>query len=275
MTEIFATSVFTLCLVSVVIWLSRTWITARLTADIRLDNDSRLEELKSQLKNANDALGSVVGAGDRAYSQSQLALLPYKIKAIEAIWGSVVAWSEMATASMFVSILPIEWVKKYGSDPSTKRNFETVLGSPGHLIFLKARRDTETFRPFISERAWALYSAYSGFYQSRVMKAAMLTLPSVNHVEVWERANERDLVKASAPAKILELYDADVVRGSSAFLTYLQDELIEEFRVELSGARDSRRAATNTAAMLEAAETLVLRSTRQFEVQADKPLDAV
>lgn len=272
MVEIFTTSAVTIGLVSIVLWLSRTWITTRLTADIRLENDSRLEGLKSKLQKTNDIISNFTSAGDKAYSQSQVALLPHKIKAIEAVWSSVIAWNEMSTASMFVAVLPIDWVRKYGSDPKTKENFEILLKPPEYLTFLRKRNDTELVRPFLTERGWALYSAYSGFYMSRVTKASMLLLPSVDHAEIWGRINERELVKTTAPPDILELYDSNILDGTNAFLKYLRDEMISEFKLELSGTRDSESALSNAAVILEAAENLMQSSTQQPTVLKDKPL---
>lgn len=273
MIEIFTTSTITVGLFSGVLWLFRTWITARLTADIRLENDSKLEELRSQLKRANDSLSNLTSAGDKAYSQSQIALLPYKIKAIETAWNSLLKWDEMSAASMFVAVLPIEWVRKYGSHPSTKKNFEILLKAPNHLSFMKEQHDIERVRPFISERGWALFSAYNGFHLSRVFKASMFLLPSVDHAEILERIHERDLVKASAPPDILARYDANILDGTSELLKYLKDEMIEEFRAELSGARDSESAIANAATILEEAEKLVRNSTLQPDVPVDKPLE--
>jgi hypothetical protein len=240
--EIFATSTITVALVAAALWLSRTWITARLTSDIRLENDSKLEALRSDLKRANETLANITAAGDRAFSQSQVALLSHKIKAIERVWASVIAWNEMYAASTLVSVLPMDWVRKYGSDPSTKENFEVLLKAPNHLEFLKARSDTELTRPFLSERGWALYSAYSGFYISRVTKASILLFPKIDHAEVWARLSERDLVKASAPEKIVTRYDLNVIDGTNAFLKYLKDEMVTEFRAELSGSRETAQA---------------------------------
>lgn len=272
MLEIFTTSAVTIGLVSIVLWLSRTWITTRLTADIRLENDSRLEELKSKLQKTKDTISNFTSAADKAYSQSHVALLPYKIKAIEAVWSSVIAWNEMSAASMFAAVLPIDWVRKYGSDPKTKENVEILLKPPEHLAFLKKRNDTELVRPFLTARGWALYSAYSGFYISRVIKASMLLLPAVDHAEIWERINERELVKTTAPPDILDLYDSNILEGTNAFLKYLTDEMIREFKLELSGIRDSESALSNAAVILEAADELVQSSIQQPTVPKDSPL---
>lgn len=271
--EIFTTSAVSVGLFTAALWLGRTWIVARLTADIRLDNDGKLAELNSQLQRANSTLSDITSAGHTAYSQVQVAILPHKIRAIETVWNSVLAWNEMSVAAMFVAVLPIDWVRKYGSDPSTRKNFEILLKNPEHLAFLKKRNETELARPFISERGWALYAAYNGFYMSRVTKASMFLFPSMDHAEIWERVNERQLVQASAPADILSLYDANVLEGTNAFLKYLKDEMIAEFRAELSGARDSKTAVSNAAVILGAAETLVQNSMQKLQNPLDKPLE--
>jgi hypothetical protein len=107
---------------------------------------------------------------------------------------------------------------------------------------------------------------------SRVTKASMFLFPSMDHAEIWERVNERALVRASAPADILNLYDANVLEGTNAFLKYLKDEMIAEFRAELSGTRDSNSAVSNAAVILDAAETLVQSFTQKPENPLDKPL---
>lgn len=269
---VLSTSVVTASLVSLAIWLSRIWITERLKADIKLDNDTKLEEVKSELRRTNETISNVTSAGGQAYSQVQAALLPHKINAIEAIWGSILAWNEMFAASMLVSILPIDWVRRFGADPSTKENFELLLKAPGHLEFLKARNDVEGVRPFVSERGWALYSAYNSFYLSRITKASMFLMPSVDHAELYEKTNERELVVKSAPQHIVDLYDSNIFIGTSEYLNYLKEELITEFRFELSGERDSNRAASNAAEILRAAEELILDTSEPPLVPGDEPL---
>lgn len=272
MTDIIATSAVTSFLIILALWLSRTWIKERLVADIRLENDSKLEKLKSQLQRTNETLTNITSAGGQAYSQSQVAILPYKIKAIETVWNSILAWHEMSVASMFVAVLPISWVRKNGADPSTKEHFEMLLQNPNHLKFLKERNYTELVRPFISERSWALYSAYNSFYISRITKASMFLISSVNHVEIWEKINERELIKASAPSHILELYDSNILEGTTEFLNYLKEEMIKEFEIVLSGKRDSESAASNAAFILKAAVDLAKQTRQQATIPQDEPI---
>ena len=68
MFEAFAASGTTVILLGIAGWLARAWISARLTADIRLETDSQLEELRSQLTRANDSLNTITSAGQTAFS---------------------------------------------------------------------------------------------------------------------------------------------------------------------------------------------------------------
>lgn len=272
MAEIISTSAITAVLFSVVLWLSRAWITERLKADIKLDNDSKLEEVKSELQRTRDQLSGVTSAGDQAYSQVLSVLFPSKIKSIETIWTSVLSWNEMSVASTFVAVLPLDWVEKHGSDPSTKETFEMLLKAPGHLEFLKARNNVEAVRPFVSEQIWALYSAYNSFYVSRISKAAIFLIPAFDHIEFHKRVNERDLIEKSAPKYITDKYDVNVIEGTNEYLNYLKEELIREFNIELSGERDSNRAASNAAEIIRVAESLISNSSEQISPPGDEPL---
>tara|TARA_R110001592_G_C12970664_1_gene733219 strand:- start:85 stop:948 length:864 start_codon:yes stop_codon:yes gene_type:complete len=272
MTEVvISTSIVTATLVTLAIWLARTWLIERLKADIKLDNDSKLEEVRSELQKANNNLSHISAAGDKAYSQVQASLLPTKIQAIEVIWSSVLAWDEMAAASMFVSVLDLDWVRKYGSDPSTKKTFEDLLKAPSHLDFLRQRKDVEKMRPFVSERGWALYSAYHSFYISRITKASILTIPLISHVEIFERANERNLIEKSAPKHILDLYDSNLLDGTNEYLRYLKEVIITELKLEMSGERDSNKAANNAAEILKAANDLAGSVSQKPENPGGKP----
>ncbi len=220
----------------------------------------------------NVRYSNIAVAGDQAYSQVQVALLPKKLFAIEEIWKSILAWDEMATASMFVSMLPLDWVDKHGSATSTKETFERLLGAPKHLEFLKERKNAELMRPFVSESGWALYSAYHNFYIARITKAAMLTISGINHVEYFGRSDERRLIQKSAPKHVLDLYDVDIMSGTNKYLSHIKEKLIEEFMIKLSGTRESSRAAINAVAIQEAANELALSVVQQPKAPGSGPI---
>jgi len=244
-------------LVSVAIWLSKNWIAKRLSSDIQLENDAKLEEIRSDLKHTKDKLSDIASAGNQAYATVHAGLLPHKIEAINAIWSSTLKWNEMSTVSMYVCVLSDEWIRENGSHPNTVKSFKDMLKPPNDMAFVKERNSVESYRPFVSNRIWALYSAYNSFYASRIIRAGLLTMPDIDHIGIFSKIDERGLVKESATQEILKLYDANIIDGTNSYLKFLSEELINEFEAELSGKKDSNRAAINAKEILNAADNLL------------------
>ena len=272
MKEAFIASSSTITLLGLVLWLSKTWIKERLTADLRLETETKLEELKSQLARANESLSTLTSTGSAAMSQAQAALLQPKVNAIQTAWESVINWQQASAVTTFAAVLPLDWVRKYGSDPSTKSKFDIMLKNLKHLEFLKPLNETELVRPFLSKKGWALYFAYHSFYASRFTKASLLTISGIDHAAIWERTDERDLVAKSAPRELLDEYDANFLIGGTSFLNYLKEQMLEEFQSHLSGKRESDAAVANASAILSSAEKLVASTQHHPAAPGDKPL---
>jgi hypothetical protein len=103
----------------------------------------------------------------------------------------------------------------------------------------------------------------------------MFLIPSVDHADFFERVNERDLISQSAPQRIVDLYDSNFMTGTTEYLRYLKEEMLVEFKLELSGDRDSSRAASNTSSILKAANELVAEASQQPTPPGDEPLSHV
>lgn len=258
--EIIISSFGSASLIGVGAWLSRTWLKERLTASIRLETEQKLARLKSELESANQRIRDLASVGAAANSQIESALVEHRIAAVNKVWQSVQSWQQVSVATMMVSALPNEWLKKYASDPGTKSTFELVLKGVDHLDFMQKQNETELVRPFLSEPAWALYSAYHSFLSARLIKAALLTIPGIDHAEVLSRFNERDLVEKSAPQEILAGYDESPYAGTEPYLRFLRERMLAEFREFLSGQRAGNQAVQDAAQILHAAEDLTAKS---------------
>jgi predicted HAD superfamily Cof-like phosphohydrolase len=167
----------------------------------------------------------------------------------------------VSVPTMMVSVLPDEWMKKHASDPGTKSMFEQLLKNVDHLYIMKKQNETELVRPFLSEPAWALYSAYHSFLSARLIKASLLTLTGIDHFEVLSRFNERDLVDKSASEEISVAYDKNPYAGTEPYLRFLRERILTEFREFLSGQRAGNQAIQDAAQILHAADDLAARSS--------------
>lgn len=261
MADILVSSGISVALVATAGWLARTWIAKRLTEDLRRETETALIELRAKLDNANDSIRSITAAAAQARAQAQAALLPAKIKAIDTIWQSVTEWRSAEAVCMMTSVFPLDWVKKHGNDPKTKSSSKLMFGTLDFVKFMRERNAAESARPFVSEKAWALYFAYHSLYSTRLMKANLLTISGIDHGEIWEKINERALIKSSASSEVLAKYDAEPIFGISTFFQYLIHELLTEFRSDLSGNRSSTEAAIDASRVIATAEEL-LRSAK-------------
>jgi hypothetical protein len=259
--EIVVSSIGSATLIAAVLWLGRTWLKERLTASIRLETEQKLTNLKSELDTAKQRIRDLASAGTAANAQVEAALLEHRIGAVNKVWESVLSWQQVSVATMMVSLLSDDWLKKNASDPGTKSTFEQLLKNSDHVTFMKKQNETELVRPFLSEPVWALYSAYHSFLSARLAKASLLTIPGIDHGEALSRFNERDLVEKSAPPEILAIYDKSPYTGTEPYLRHLREELLTQFRGFLSGQRAGNLAVQDAAKILHAAEDLAAKSS--------------
>lgn len=260
--EVLTSSAGAAVLLGFVGWLSRTWLKERLTASLRLETEQKITRLKSELETANQRIHDLTAVGTSANSHVESALFEHRVAAVKTAWESVLAWQQVSVATMMVSVLPEDWVKNYASDPGTKSTFEQVLKGVDLQSFMKRQNETELMRPFLSESAWALCSAYHSFLSARLTKAIILTIPGVNHAKMLSQMNERDLVEKSAPSNILVLYDENPYAATEPYLRFMREKILDEFREFLSGERAGSKAVQDAALILKAAERLSEESLR-------------
>lgn len=259
MLELILSSVGSATLIAGALWLGRTWIKERLTASIRLETEQDLAKLKSELDSASQRIRDLASAGTSASAQVEATLLEHRIGAINKVWTSVLNWQRVSVATMMVSTLSDDWLKKNASDPGTRSTFEQLLKNSDHLGLMKTQNETELVRPFLSEQIWALYAAYHNFQSARLTKASLLAISGIDHAEALSRFNERDLVKNSAPPEIFTIYDKSSYSGTEPYLRYLREEMLTQFREFLSGQRAGDLALQDAAKILHTAEDLAAK----------------
>ncbi len=238
-------------------WLARTWLKARLSESLRLETDITIERLRSELNAAENRIEAVTSAGIGSVAQMADATFPTKVVSIQQLWSAVLLWRSANAVTHIISAIDADYVRENGNDAGTKATFRKLLDSFNYLDLLKETNKAEEARPFVSDRAWALYYALNSFLATRVAKAALLSVVGSNAEEMWHRVDERALVAASAPADIVDAYDNNVMAGSTKFIAYLEREIISELRRNLSGEQSAPEAALQAADLVVAASNLL------------------
>jgi hypothetical protein len=104
-------------------------------------------------------------------------------------------------------------------------------------------------RPFVSERAWALFAAYRGFYAARISKAAFIYFGGAEAARrLWLLDTERRLINELCP-RLLDTYDRNPVEVEGEFITYVANELLAELQRGLSGEQSGPDAVRQAAAI--------------------------
>lgn len=157
-----------------------------------------------------------------------------------------------------ISAMDIHMAANGAGDAGTQRTMKTMLDSLQYMDFMKRANALARWRPFVTERGWALFAAYHGFYAARVGKAALLMIGNVEMVQrVWQVDNELQVVRATAPAEMVNAYETSPIATSEKFLAYVESELLAELRSSLAGEHSGPEASRQAARIVAVVDSLM------------------
>lgn len=173
------TSVF-----AAVLWLLRSVISTRLRASVQHEFNQEVETLKASFRKSEesfkadlrsketqiDALraGALAGLASR-----QAALDARRIVAVDQLWSAVRSLAPAKSVSATMAIVKFEAAAKAAAENPKAREMFAVFGGQGNLLKLDTG-DADKARPFVSEMAWALFSAYQAILSVAMIKMQML-----------------------------------------------------------------------------------------------------
>jgi hypothetical protein len=245
----------TALLLAAAAWLTREWIMQRLAASLRIETEKKLAEFQVRLDATQAEISFVRTAGLEAMHQSNAALLAERVRATHAIWGAVVAWHRTSALSMLISALKTHEAIANAAHVPARENFRVMLQSIKHLELSESGNSIAGWRPFVSEKAWALYAALNAFYGARIAKATMIQFGKQDFVErLWLVNSELQIVKNTTPPEISSLFERDEVTGSQKALEHIEGTLLAELKRGLAGEESGPETARQAAKILAVAQ---------------------
>ena len=104
-----------------------------------------------------------------------------------------------------VLAMSVESIRRHGRDQGLKSTFTTMLDALIYMDLLKRMNSIQECRPFVTDRAWGLFSAYNGFYVSSLMRAVAIKLGDQNLADkLWKGNTELSVVRAAAPPEMFK-----------------------------------------------------------------------
>ncbi len=241
------------------LFLGRNWLKAWVEhgfdvkiEGVRSDFREKEEKIRSQLREREAEISALRAAVLNGSANRQSLLDSRRLEAVERIWIAVNNLSKLKWLSSIVAILNLETVAKHSTDPKVQR-FLTTFGQNAPTID-ELKDDARNERPFVSDAAWAYYSAFNAILIGNYMLYNILKLGISDPLSLIKPDGSKDILKAALPhrSEYIEKY------GPSAYhhlLDEIESLLLKELKNMLDG-READKAQTEKAkAILEAVQT--------------------
>jgi hypothetical protein len=246
-------------------FLARTWIKERLSASIRVEADSQLERVRSEIRVAESRITAVTGAGIAAIGHVAQATFPARIDAAKRLWSAAIRWRRGSAVSMIMAALTPEYVRENGAAAKTSPSFRQILETVPNE-FLEEQAEAESARPLVSTRAWALYSALHSFYMTRVTKLAMLINVGANAERLWTMNTERTIIESIGVPTLLQKFDQIPLVGAGEFIAYVEKELAAELKTSLAGDESGSEASRQAMRVLQTIDEVRMAQAQPPEI---------
>ena len=244
-------------LVGIAIWLSQHLIVTRLRASVRHEFNEKLEMLRADLRKSEESFKADLRAKETqievlrsgallGMTSRQTTLDKRRLEAVEQLWGGIEELGNLKTAAWFMSGFNFEKSSEIASENPRVREFFATIGQtfdPGKL----QASDVNKSRPFVSEIARALFSAYQAIVLYAVVQLQMLKA-GVKDAKLLTPDHVNKLTKAALPqyAGYIDTYGSS---GYSSMLEPLEAELLKELQRMMRG-EESDKATVEQAAKI-------------------------
>ncbi|MBM3618392.1 MAG: hypothetical protein FJX23_07580 [Alphaproteobacteria bacterium] len=206
----------------------RNWLVARIKSGVEHDFNSKLENLKGELRAKENEISTLRDTVFTGRNQRQALVEKRKIEAIEAVWKSVVELGKFKALAGAMAIVKFEAAsQEISKNPNVKHFFETVAKLAPKVEDMSTI-SAPNERPFISPVAWAYFSALQAVLTGAYAKVKILEAGVQDSHKLINHEREKKLLITALPHQksYIEQYD-------STTYYYLIDELEEKLLKEL------------------------------------------
>lgn len=256
---------------SLAVWLFRSMITTRLTSSVQHEFDRKLEKVKSdfratereiemKLAQRNAELEALRSGALSGITQRKSLLDKRRLEAIDQLWGTLVANQRSRALAMTMSVMNLEEIAKEVEKDDRVRDFVKTAGGgfdPSKQEYVAAN----LARPYLSNMAWALYSAIQAITGYYIAHWAALS-NGIDSRKMISNESVQKLIVAAAP----EYQDYLQKHGLSASFNLLErlDTLLlaELNRMAIDHEQD-KNSINQAAEILEQARNLNKQANEQ------------
>jgi len=247
-------AVTTTSLLAVVIWLTRSLLEARLKNSVKNEFDSKLETLRAELNAKESQIESLRSASMSGLMMRQSLLYKRRLEAIEEIWHSM---KELETGKYLVvnmGIMKFEGLAKSTPTDAKYRDFVSTIAGNFDLNQLDLSGASRA-RPFLTEIAWAYYSAYQAVISSAYLKTQVLKIGVEDPEKYLDFQQVDTLLKTILPSRA-EYIDSAGPSSHSKLLEEVEEILLLELNNIMEGNQTDAANTAKAAEIIKQVEAL-------------------
>ncbi|KRG80257.1 hypothetical protein ABB34_14640 [Stenotrophomonas daejeonensis] len=251
-------------MLSLALWLSRALITARLTRSVQHEFDKKLEQLKSEFRAAEKTLEASLAQRSAeleslrtgalsGITQRRALLDKRRLEAIDQLWGTWIANQSARSLAMTMSVMKLENLAEQVTKDDRVREFIRVSGGgfdPSKLNYVTAN----LARPYVSDMAWALFSAMQAITGYYVAHWVALSHGIDSRKMVANEAVQK-LILAVAP-EYKDYLEANGLSASYHLLERFDTLLLAELKRMATDSQQDKESVEQAAQILEHARSL-------------------
>ncbi|HEB70318.1 MAG TPA: hypothetical protein ENI88_11965 [Desulfobulbus sp.] len=188
----------TTSLLALFLWLFRALISTRLTKSVENEFSSKLEKLKSDLRQKETTIESLRNGAMSGLMSRQAKLYERQLQAIEQVWESVTELKKAKFISSIIAVMKYDSTLEEASKNPDFRKIFKMLGGDFDTKKINLGAATKA-RPFLSPLSWAYYNAYESIITINIMKFEFLKIGVENSQNLIKSKDMVELLKIVLP----------------------------------------------------------------------------
>ena len=240
-------------------FLARNLILTRLKASVEHEFNAKLEALRTDLRKSEESFkadlrvketqievlrsGALSGLASR-----QVALDKRRLEAIDQLWAGIERLVPLKMAAMSMANIKFDTsLKRASEDPKVRDIFAKFPWNVDLNTFPKL--DVHKSHPFVSELAWALFSAYQAIVGYATTQLLMLK-HGANIPDLLNTEHVSKLAKSALP-QYTDYIEKFGPSGYYNMLEPLEVELLKELRRMMRGEESDKASVEQAARIME------------------------
>ncbi len=241
-------------------WLCRNLIITRLQASVQHEFDQKLEGIRTDFRKSEESFKADLRAKENqiAALQSgalsgmvsrQAALDKRRLEAIDQLWAGVETLGPFKVATMWMRSINFEKALESVSENPEMRAFFSKL-APKLDSQNIPKVDVHKARPFVSEIAWALFSAYQAIVGYSTMQLHLLSMGPQLTSDILDHSHVSKLILAVLP-HYGEYVEKHGTAGYAFILEPLEAALLKELQRMMRGEESDTQSIERAAKIMQ------------------------